>query len=161
MKLFLNILLIFFTSICTAQNSITEIANNPEHEHHKNEIGIANAPVYFINEKDFAYGLHLHFVRSIPKTKFGFGLGYERIFDEHKHSTIGLVGSYRPLEGLSFNISPGVTFEAGNQTGIFAIHAETAYEFETKYFHIGPAFEFAYDKEDSHLSLGLHIGFAF
>jgi hypothetical protein len=38
---------------------------------------------------------------------------------------------------------------------------ETAYEFEIKNFHVGPAFEFAYDPEDFHISLGLHCGFGF
>jgi hypothetical protein len=131
------------------------------HEHHKNEIGIANSPVYFIQEKVFAYGLHFHYVRNIPKTKFGIGLGYERILDEHKHNTFGLVGTYRPIEDLSFNVSPGLTFEDESKTTLFAMHLEAAYEWEIKNCHIGPAFEFAYDPEDFHISLGLHIGYGF
>ena len=34
-------------------------------------------------------------------------------------------------------------------------------EFEFNNFHIGPVLEFAYDPEDYHISLGLHIGFGF
>jgi hypothetical protein len=119
-----------------------------EHEHHKNEIGIANSPVYFVKEKEFSYGLHLHYVHAISNSKFGIGLGYERIFDEHQHNTIGLVLGYRPVDRLNVNLSPGVTFEANGQEVKFALHAETAYEFELGNFHIGPAFEIAYDPED-------------
>ena len=132
-----------------------------KHEHHKNEIGIANSPVYFLKEKDLAYGFHIHYVRNISKTKFGIGIGYERIFDEHKHNTFGLEATYRPIEELTLNVSPGVTFEDKNPNANFALHFETSYEFEIKNFHIGPAFELAYDPEDYHLSLGLHVGYGF
>lgn len=131
------------------------------HDNHKNEIGIANSPVYFVKENTFAYGLHLHVTRNINKTKFAFGLGYERIFDEHQHSTYGFIVSYKPIEPLSFNVSPGVTIEKGNSDVNFALHLETSYEFDVKRFHVGPAIEFAYDPEDIHLSIGLHIGYAF
>ena len=146
-----------FTSNIIAQS--TEDINN--HEHHKNEIGVANSLVYFVQEKVFAYGLHIHYVRNIPKSKFGIGLGYERIFDEHKHNTIGFVAAYRPIENLSFNVSPGLSFEDGGEELGFAMHLETSYEFEIKNFHLGPAFEFAYDPRDIHISLGIHIGYGF
>ena len=141
----------------------TEYADNhtDDHDHHKNEIGIANSPVYFVKEKVFAYGIHIHYVRNIPKSKFGLGLGYERIFDEHKHNTFGIVATYRPIDKLSFNVSPGLTIEDNNPKPNFALHLETSYEFEIKNFHIGPVLEFAYDPEDIHISLGLHVGYGF
>jgi hypothetical protein len=160
LKIFLTTFATFFALTVFGQTKAeNKLIDN--HEHHKNEIGIANSPVYFIKEKVFAYGLHFHYVRNIPKSKFGLGVGYERIFDEHKHNTFGLVGTYRPIENLSFNVSPGLTFEDGNKTANFALHLETSYEFEINAFHIGPAFEFAYDPEDFHISLGLHIGYGF
>jgi hypothetical protein len=45
-----------------------------QHIHHKNEIGIANAPVYFVREKELSYGLHIHYVRNIKSSRFGIGL---------------------------------------------------------------------------------------
>ena len=130
-----------------------------QHDHHKNEIGVANSPVYFIGENELAYGLHIHYVRQLGKSRFGLGLGYERIFDFHKHNTFGVVAAYRPIDPLSFNISPGFSFEDNEPGIIFALHIETAYEWELGNFHIGPAFEFAYDPEDMHISLGLHVGY--
>jgi hypothetical protein len=35
----------------------------------------------------------VHLIKKIAHTKFGIGVGYEKIFDEHKHNTIGLVVS--------------------------------------------------------------------
>jgi hypothetical protein len=136
-------------------------SDSDKHEHHKNEIGISNAPVYFIKEKAFAYGFHLHYTRNISKTKFGFGTGYERIFDEHKHNSFGIEAVYRPVEPLSLSMSPCVTFEDKDPVARFAFHFETSYEFEIKDFHIGPAVELAYDPEDYHLSIGLHVGYGF
>lgn len=141
-------------------------ANSQETHTHDNvhfaEFGVANSIVYFINEKELAYGLHLHLVKNISHSKFGFGLGYERIFDEHKHSTIGLVGSYTPIERLNLSLSPGIAFE-GKRTSEarFALHLETAYGFQLGSIHLGPLLELAYDSEGYHFSLGLHVGFGF
>jgi hypothetical protein len=131
-------------------------------DNHKNELGIANSPVYIINEKEFAYGLHAHYIRSIKETMFGIGVGYERIFDEHKHNTIGVILSFAPIEHLALSLSPGVIFNDNNVSDLhFGLHFETLYEFEVGIFHIGPVAEFAYSVEDSHVSLGLHFGFGF
>lgn len=131
------------------------------HEHHKNEIAIANSMVLFVQEKELAYGLHLHYIRNISHSKFGIGLAYERIFDEHGHNTIGFVGAFRPIEPLTLSISPGLAFEDKEKEVTAALHFETAYEFEIKNFHIGPSIEFAFDPKDIHISLGVHIGYGF
>uniref|UniRef100_UPI003216A67F hypothetical protein n=1 Tax=uncultured Draconibacterium sp. TaxID=1573823 RepID=UPI003216A67F len=132
------------------------------HDNHKIELGIANSMVYFVNEKEVGYGLHVHLVRKISQSKFGVGLAYERIFDEHKHNTIGIVGSYTPVDRLHFAVSPGISFEGGHSSEkSFATHFETSYEFQVGDFHIGPLVEVAYDSEDVHISLGMHIGLGF
>lgn len=146
-------------------NEKAEIGEEDEHAHHthhKNEIGVANSLVYFVNEESFHYGLHAHYIRNIGESKFGLGLGYERIFDEHKHNTVSFVGAYRPVERLYLVVSPGVTFEESDYSNPrFALHLEGSYEFELGSFHIGPAVEFAYDPEDYHISIGLHVGYGF
>ncbi|NQY08433.1 MAG: hypothetical protein HRT71_02835 [Flavobacteriales bacterium] len=132
------------------------------HDHHKNEIGIAHAAVYFVKEKEVSYGLHVHYVYTFAESKFGAGLSFENIFDEHQHRTFGILASYRPLDKLSFNVSPGITFEgASSSDPIFALHIETSYEFEIHNFHVGPVLEYAYDPNDSHMSIGLHVGYGF
>lgn len=143
---------------------ITVVGSSEEvHSHdreHFAEIGVANSIVYFFDEKELAYGFHLHVVKNISHSKFGFGLGYERIFDEHKHNTISFVASYSPIERLYLSLSPGIAFEGTEMSASkFALHIETAYSFEFNDFHIGPLLELAYDSEDYHFSLGVHIGY--
>lgn len=45
------------------------------HEHHQNEIGLANSGYYFLKEKSWSYGLHLHYIRNIGSSPFGIGVG--------------------------------------------------------------------------------------
>lgn len=112
-------------------------------------------------KRSFLTACIYYYIYSLEDTKFGIGLGYERIFDEHKHNTIGVVLSYRAIEEFSINVSPGLTFEGEENVPNFAVHVESSYEFEFKNFHIGPVAELAYDPEDIHVSLGLHIGYGF
>jgi len=155
------VLVTFFTALFSVNTYAQTTEHVDKHEHHNNEIGIAHSPVYFLKENVLSYGLHIHYIRKIPHTKFGLGLGYERIFDDHKHRTIGLVVSYSPIEKLSLNVSPGITFEGDASDINFALHIETSYEIELNDFHLGPVLELATDPEDIHLSLGLHIGYGF
>jgi hypothetical protein len=164
------VFILLFAQTINAQIEDSHDHSDDEHYHDHvekpNELGIAFAPVYFLNEEEFAFGLHIHYIHTIGESKFGIGAGYEKIFDDHGHNTIGVVFSYRPLDPLSFNFAPGLTFESSpgpmeEQETNFAFHLESTYEFEVGGLHIGPALEFAYDPEDIHISLGLHVGFAF
>ena len=157
MKTLHIIILLAFTQTLAAQSPDSSIHS----DNHENEIGIANSPVYLLKEKAFAYSLHAHYIRGLKETKFGIGIGYERIFDEHKHNTMGIILSYAPLEHLDLSLSPGITFDDNDAKLNFGIHLEALYEFEVGIFHIGPVAEFAYAVEDYHVSLGLHFGFGF
>lgn len=96
-----------------------------KHHHHKYDLGVGNSLVYFPNEKEAAYGFHLHLTRNIAHSKFGYGIAYERIFDEHKHNTIGLLASYNPFGGLHISLSSGAAFEDHAPSELnFAFHAE-------------------------------------
>jgi hypothetical protein len=133
-----------------------------QHDHHRYELGMANSLAYLGEDGAFSYGLHLHLVRNIGESRFGAGIGYERIFDEHKHNTVSVVGSFRATRGLVFNLSPGVAFEDEEPDHLgFAMHIEATYEFEVGKLHIGPLAEYAFDAEDYHISLGLHLGVGF
>ena len=78
----LKLLMIFVAAIFSL-NSIAQTSGNQSdkdlasHEHPNNEIGIAVAPAYFINEKVWTFAMHIHYTRIIPKTKFGIGASFE------------------------------------------------------------------------------------
>lgn len=130
-------------------------------KHHRYEFGIANSLVYFSSEKEFGYGLHLHFVYHVFE-KMGIGLGYEKIFDEHRHNSLGIAFIYRPIHRLNLNFSPGMAFEGPKfEEPRLALHFETSYEFDFYGTHLGPTFEIAWDQEDIHFSLGIHFGLGF
>jgi hypothetical protein len=159
-----SLLLLYFTLISTlvvAQDDHHHDHDIDHHEHHRNEISIANSAVYFLKEKEYAYGLHAHYVRNIHNSAFGFGVSYERVFDEHKHNTIGIVASYRPVNRFALSLSPGIAFEDTGSHASLALHIEATYEFPLGDFHIGPLVEFAMDNEDQHLSFGIHLGYGF
>lgn len=158
----LLIVLLIIISLGSRAQITDKHEEHDQHMHKNNEVGIANSLVYFINGKEVAYGLHLHYIHYISHTKFGYGLGYERIFDEHGHNVFGVIGTYSPVNSLLLSISPGITFEDGNSSEPgFALHFETTYEFEIGNFHIGPLVGIAYDPEDYHLGVGLHFGYGF
>lgn len=132
------------------------------HSHNRNEVAISNNLVFLGMDKEFSYGVHLHYIRNIGATKFGSGLGYERIFDEHGHNTISIAGSYRPFHEFALMISPGITFEDHWENHFdFSIHLEAGYEIEINHCHLGPVLALALIPGDYHVSIGLHLGYIF
>lgn len=134
-----------------------------EHHHSKFELGLSNGFVYNFTESEAAYGLHVHVVRSIEKSeKLGLGIGYERIFDDHKHNALSVVLLYHPIEHLSINLAPGVTWLGSKSNSVKpAVHLEGLYEFKLGKFHLGPLLGVAFNTEDIHASVGLHLAFGF
>lgn len=161
-KLFFCLLLILAGQKAKAQSHEHGQEDHEQHVHPKNEIAVANSMVYMGGEDEFAYGLHLHYIRSIKESRFGYGLGYEQIFDDHLHRNIGIVGSFRLVHSLILNVAPGITFIGGeNAEKTFALHVEANYEFEIGDFHIGPLLEYAYSGHGYHISIGLHLAYTF
>lgn len=134
-----------------------------EHHHSKFELGLSNGLVYNFTESEAAYGLHVHVVSSIGESdKFGMGIGYERIFDDHKHNALSLVLLYHPIEHVSINLAPGVTWLGSDSNTIKpALHLEGLYEFKIGKFHLGPLLGVAFNTEDLHASVGLHLAYGF
>ncbi|NUM32354.1 MAG: hypothetical protein HUU47_08525 [Bacteroidetes bacterium] len=157
---FTTVLILLF---CTKNLYSQKSHKNEKHgEIHKNELGIANNIVHFSKQNEFSYSVHIHFIKKTNIKNLGIGLGYERIFDNHYHNTFGVVFSYNLLEKLVVIVSPGLTIEKRNyKEKEFALHLEATYEFDFKDFHIGPVIEFAYDPNDYHSSIGVHLAYGF
>lgn len=156
------IIVLFLSTIILYFGFAKEEEHDHYHKHYDNEIAIANNLIYLPGEEEYAYGIHMHYLRYIEHSSWSFGLGYERVFDEHGHNVISLIANYELLEHWHLLASPGVSFsnETDSELGL-VIHIETLYEFVFGNFHIGPAAGVAFDKEEYHLGIGLHIGYGF
>ncbi len=133
------------------------------HDHdHRFDLGGSAGLVYLLGEKEFAFGMHWHGLVTVGEGPWALGLGYERLFDEHAHNTVGAMVQYRITHRWSVNVSPGIAF-SGEDPGhvVPAGHMETAYEFVLGPMHLGPAAEVAFDPEDVHFTVGVHLGFGF
>jgi hypothetical protein len=162
MKLLLAVFLVITVSNVQAGPHPSEMRDSLEqHHHHGNEIAISTLPVYFVKEKMVAFGLHSHYTRRIADSDYGLGVCAERTFGSHGHYTAGIMGTWMPGERLNLSISPSLSFENFHSKADFGMHFDVSYEYDIGRFHVGPDFEAAYDPEDVHLSLGLHVGYGF
>jgi len=132
------------------------------HNHnHDNEFGLAIGIVPGHEDEGDNLGLHLHYIKGIGEhNNYGIGVSLETIFDEHKHNSISLIGTYHFDNGFTIAYAPGILFsEHDNETETeFTQHFEFYYEFELEHFHIGPQFDIGFEDGDMHYMLGLHFG---
>ena len=75
-------LLLCLASVMLAQSPDPAGDHETGHEHHQSEIGFGNSVVYFVNAREWAYSIHLHYTHHIPGAPLEAGLGYERIFSK-------------------------------------------------------------------------------
>jgi len=159
--------ILFSLFFCLFSHNLSAQQQDHDHEHHShkhplNEIGIGNYLSYLAGEHEFAYSLHVHLLRFFEDSRFGAGLGYEQIFDEHRHRSLTMIGAFRLSHPLVLTLGPGILFgNEENPGNRFTVHAELVYEFEIGHFHLGPALDFATTFDEYHIGAGLHVAFAF
>ena len=153
--------------------SIGVAGQNHDHEHdddhhlhdvHKYHLGVGVSGAYLTGEQILAPGIDLHLLRQLGEEQnWGLGLGYEVILKENIHNNISLIGNYHAGKYLAINAGPGITFSKHDgQTEVSpALHAEAVLEFDVGRIHIGPVAGFGLDKDESHFSLGVHVGYGF
>lgn len=89
----------------------------------------------------------------------GLGVGVERLFDDHGHTTLSAVLQFRIFDPWSVIVAPGITFPDGDASDVEpSVHFETSYEFMFGSFHVGSSFEVAIDPHATQLTFGLHMG---
>lgn len=161
----LSTLIFLLGILCQSMFSKNIIESSPSHNHvhAREEIGLALSPIYNLGEDEWVYGMHIHYLYHVfLNPKYAIGMGYEHLFDEHGHDFFGIIGSYTPIDHLVLSITPGLAFEGGEHKHTdFGCHFEVLYEFAISKFHIGPAFEVAYEPNGSHIGLGVHLGYGF
>lgn len=161
------ILLVFQTIHVAGQLSHAHAADSQGHESddpHNYHVGIGMAAAHVNGEQGLVPGFHLHFLRQLGVHKrWGMGLGYEAIVDEHRHNGLNLLFNYRPVHAVSILAGPGMILvkHDGNTEIKPAIHAEAVFEFNVGGLHLGPMIGYGADKDDHHFSVGVHIGLGF
>lgn len=146
------LLLLFRSSIGSSQ---------PTNTGHNKEISISNLSVYSVLHESMHYGFLIQYVQVIKHTKLGLGFGYERIYDELQHYSFGPVLSYKPFSKFNISVFPTIELNTYNTQRRFSLHIESSYDLRIRDVLIGPVLEFASNPEETHISLGAHLGFSF
>jgi len=137
------------------------ISFSQDHGEHRNEIGLGAGAAKIIHEPGMAPSVHLHVSRSFKEeSPFSGGLGFEAVFDEHRHTFFSLGIAYTFRHSLTAGISPGI-FIASSDEKAFGLHLELNYGFEIQHIHLGPMIEYGIGPEESHLTFGIHTGIGF
>lgn len=134
------------------------------HEHNKYHLAAGIGSTWLFSEKAVMPAVHLHAMRNLDDHgKFSAGLGLESLLDEHAHHTVSFLLGYSPIDRLILEAGPGWTFSKheGEWENGLSGHLECIYEFEWKGIHLGPMAGFGFDHEETHFSLGLHVGIGF
>ena len=147
------------------------------HRHGRNEIAISPGGVYSLSDKEWGFGAHLHYFRTLSSTSpWALGAGVEAVAMHGGHYTVSVGAKYNFLHFLNISVMPGVTFfgkdnhnhregddhHHHNKKAQFSAHFEFSYELiHTEFFHLGPAIDFSWCKGDNHFMVGLHCAYSF
>ncbi len=149
--------------------SVTLSAQTHEHDHPQNEIGLSGGASFCPDHKEWGGGIHAHYFRTLGlHSKWSLGGGVEQVWSDGTHFNISAGAKYEIIEDLSLGVLPGITFLKHNEDpgssfhSQFAVHCELVYAcFRFGDFHAGPAIDYSWSKEDSHIMLGIHLAYGF
>ena len=159
----LAVLVFAFSLPLAAQDSRSPATGHAD-DPHLYHLGMGLAAAHIFSEKGLAPGFHVHVIRRLDRrARWGIGLGYEAIVDREWHNGLTLMASYSPLSFLSLQGGPGLVISRhdGKTEALPAFHVEAVFEVEWRGVHLGPMIGYGFDKEDSHVSAGIHAGVGF
>ena len=177
MKLFKQHFIVILFIYAVSVMPLWSQENHKHHHHDRNEIGISGGSVYMPDHNIWGGSIHIHYFRTLnPHSKWSLGTNLEQVWDrEHGHFTIGAGVKYQIIDRLSIGLLPGITFHHHDEhdtahghthdSGInttFSMHIEAVYDlFHWKNFHLGPAIDYSWSKEDAHFMVGIHAAYCF
>ncbi len=161
--------------VCMFRTAILPAQEHHDHEHQRNEIGFSGGAIYTFDHKTWGGGVHLHYFRTLGvHSKWSLGGGFEQVWIEGNHFTLGAGVKYQVIDRLSIGILPGVTFfkhdehdstDEHDDSGYhsrFSAHLEVVYDlFHWEKLHMGPTIDYSWAKNDSHIMVGIHAAFCF
>lgn len=158
---------------------LVALAQEHSHSHARNEIGISPGASYSPSHKNWGFGVHAHYFRTLaPHSRWALGGSLEQVSSHGSHWTMGAGARYQILDKLSFALMPGITFFQHNEDGHnhigheaedqhtnkpkFTAHFELVYDLiHLEHFHFGPAIDYSWSKHDTHFMFGVHCAYAF
>lgn len=176
-KIFSIFTLIFSLGVFSVQSQ------HDDHHHARNEIGISGGALYGIDDKEWGGGFHIHYFHTLGvHSRWAVGGFAEQAWFDKTHYSVGAGVKWEILSRLQLGLFPGVTFakehdhdehiggRLSNDLGEhddkikarFSIHAELVYDlFHYNGLHFGPAFDYSWSRDDSHIMLGAHVAYGF
>ena len=175
--------LIVISVLTGADNLYAQHEHHDHHHHGRNEIGLNTGTLYAIDDNKWGSGVHLHYFRSLgDHSRWAIGGFVEQTFFFDSHFSVGLGAKFRVIDNLYFSALPGLTFskhshdhhegdghdhethnhESDKTKTKFSVHTELIYNvIRWKKFHMGPAIDYSWSKDDSHFMLGVHAAIDF
>lgn len=159
--------------------SFTVCGQEHTHSHARNEIGISPGASYSPSHKNWGFGVHAHYFRTLgPHSRWALGGSLEQVSSHGSHWTVGAGARYQIFDRFSFALMPGITFfqhdtnehdHAGHaeddphsNNPKFTAHFELVYDLiHLDHFHFGPAVDYSWSKHDAHFMFGVHCAYAF
>ena len=156
MKLSMYLLLLFLVAGPAFGQDSQKAVDNHDHRH-PFEIEFGAGAAWSLSEKEIAPVFHLHVHKDLWH-HIGLGFGYEVILDEHLHQAIHPSIHIHFLEKIHFSIGPGLLI-IRDEPVAFSTHFELGLGFPVGRIKLGPFAEYAWSRNDQHISAGLRIGF--
>ncbi|MCC8036391.1 MAG: hypothetical protein LIO77_10815 [Rikenellaceae bacterium] len=152
----------------------TDMIRPAHHHHDRNEIGISLGALYGIDDSLWGTGLHAHYFRTFSDhSRWAAGAFAEHAWIDQTHFSFGAGIRFEPVHRLSLGVFPGIITAKHNHSHHghshdegwktrFSIHFEVVCDlFYWKSYHLGPAFDYSWSKNDSHFMLGVHWAYCF
>lgn len=171
-KVFLLLALVFLPLISL-------VAQEHNHSHERNEIGISPGAIYSPSHRNWGFGIHAHYFRTLGEhSPWALGGSIEQVSAHGSHWSFSLGAKYQLFDRFNLAVMPGVTFINHDDDGHdhashaigdehsnrakFSIHFELVYDLiHWKHFHLGPAVDYSWSKHDAHFMFGVHCAYAF
>lgn len=170
-KFVLFFLLFFWAGSLTAQEH--------NHSHARNEIGISPGATYSPSHETWGFGIHAHYFRTLSEhSRWAVGGSLEQVSSHGSHWSVSVGPKCQILDRLSIALMPGITFfkhdeeshdhaaHAANdphgKRGRFSLHTELVYDLiHLDHFHLGPTVDYSWSKDDAHFMVGIHCAYSF
>ena len=167
-KSFIILLLFSFFYIDASAQQACDCPTFPSRytPHLSNEIGISAGALYSPDHKEWGVSTHIHYFRAVSnRSRWSLGGAVEQAWLDGSHWTFAAGVKYSLFEHFSLSVMPGVMLlnhDYSDKKTLFSLHTEVVYDlFSWRNFHLGPAIDYSWTKNHSHIMFGIHGGFDF